>query len=99
MINETKIDSQIAELGKLGDKTAELYSMSVHVHGNGTGQDACAGIDVLLLAALADYHRYWKELCNLNMTEYERGKIKRIVKRIKDKVERTKTTTQKELSR
>lgn len=88
MINETKIDRQIAELGRLADKVTDLYGMLQKMQRRGCSEDLYAGVNAMLLDATAKYHDYWKKLKSVGMPEEYREKIRHITKRTAEKIRR-----------
>ena len=48
MINETKIDRQIAELGRLADKVTDLYGMFLKIQHKGCSGDLYAGVNAMM---------------------------------------------------
>lgn len=90
MINETKINSQIAGLGRLADKVIELYGMSLKMQKIGCDKSLYAGINAMLLDATTRLHEYWKKLKVIRMSEEDREKIKRITQRTENKIMRIK---------
>lgn len=90
MINETKIDSQIAELGRLGDKVVELYGMSQTMQKSGGDLSLYAGINAILLDTTTKFHNYWRELKSVSMSEDDRERIKRVTKNTDERIKRMK---------
>lgn len=90
MINETKTDSQIAELGRLGDRVVELYGMSLKMQKDGNGENLYAGINAILLDATTKFYDYWGKLKSVSMSEDDREKVRRITKKTEDKIQRMK---------
>ena len=90
MTNETKIDRQIAELGRLEDKVVELYGMSLKMQHRGYGGDLYAGVNAMLHDAMIKYHEYRKRLKSIGMSEEDREMIQRIIKRTEEKIRRMK---------
>lgn len=86
MINETKIDTQIAELGRLADKVVNLYEMSLKMQKAGSNNDLYAGVNVMLLQATSKYQEHWKKLNVFSMSENDREKIKHITQRTDNKI-------------
>lgn len=90
MINETKIDRQIAELGRLADKVTDLYGMSLKMQHRHCSEDLYAGANAMLHNAMVKYHEYRKRLKSVGMSEEDREKIQRIIKRTEEKIRRMK---------
>lgn len=90
MINETNIDTQIAELGRLADKVTDLYGMSLKMRHRGYSGDLYAGVNAMLHDAMVKYREYRKRLKSVGMSEEDREKIQRIIKRTKEKIRRMK---------
>lgn len=86
MINETKIDCQIAELERLADKVIELYGMSLKMQKAGCGEDLYAGVNKMLLRATQKSQERWGNLKVMGMSENDREKVKRITQRTKNKI-------------
>lgn len=86
MINETKIDCQIVELGRLADKVVNLYGMSLKMQKAGSDNGLYAGVNVMLLQATSMYQEHWKRLNVFSMSENDREKIKRITQRTDNKI-------------
>lgn len=90
MINETKINSQIAELGRLADKVIELYGMSLKMQKVGSDESLYAGVNAMLLDATRKFHKHWKNLKVIGMSEDDRERIKRITQRTEKTITRMK---------
>ena len=90
MINETNIDTQIAELGRLADKVTDLYGMFLKMQHRGCSGDLYAGVNAMLHDAMVKYREYRKRLKSVGMSEEDREKIQRIIKRTEEKIRRMK---------
>lgn len=90
MINETKTESQIAELGRLADRVIDLYGMSLHMQNVDNDESLYAGVNAMLLDTTEKFHEHWRKLKSVNMSDDDREKVRRITKKVEDKIKRMK---------
>lgn len=90
MINETKIESQIAELGRLTDRVIDLYGMSLRMQNVDNDKSLYAGVNAMLLDATEKFHEHWEKMKSVSMSEDDKEKVRRITKKTEDKIKRMK---------
>lgn len=90
MINESKRESQIAELGRLADRVTDLYRMSLRMQNIGNYKSLYTGVNAMLLDATKKFNEHWRRLKSVSMSENDREKVRHITKKTEDKIKRMK---------